>query len=131
MCPHYATHAKDPMPDFYNHATHSTAVLFTVGKEGGATGPQNSCVCTCNGVCTVIVTVSASLVPRCFMLLTSPPDDLHPSQAHRERYEHFPDDTTGDLGPHMHGSLLGDTRAAMAPFLAHTWVGRGRRQGDG
>lgn len=45
-------------------------------------------------------------------------------EAHRERYEHFPDDTTGDLGPHMHGSLLGDTRAAMAPFLAHTSFGQ-------
>ncbi len=32
----------------------------------------------------------------------------------------------------MHGSLRGDTRAAMAPFLAHTWVGRGwERWGDG
>lgn len=48
---------------------------------------------------------------------------MHPRtsyvQAHHEHYSYFPDDGTVELGPVFHGFMPGDTRAAMAPFLAH------------
>ncbi|KAG2434055.1 hypothetical protein HXX76_007783 [Chlamydomonas incerta] len=45
------------------------------------------------------------------------------NQAHRERYEYFPDEGEGDLGPRFHGFMRGDTRAAAAPFMAHEHFG--------
>ncbi|PNW72215.1 hypothetical protein CHLRE_16g677350v5 [Chlamydomonas reinhardtii] len=45
------------------------------------------------------------------------------NQAHHERYEYFPDEGEGDLGPRFHGFMRGDSRAAMAPFMAHEHYG--------
>ncbi|GLI68037.1 hypothetical protein VaNZ11_012360 [Volvox africanus] len=45
------------------------------------------------------------------------------NKVHQEHYEYFPDDGTGDLGKIFHGYMAGDTRAAMAPFLAHQYFG--------
>ncbi|GIL79838.1 hypothetical protein Vretimale_12458 [Volvox reticuliferus] len=45
------------------------------------------------------------------------------NKVHQEHYEYFPDDGTGDLGKTFHGYMAGDTRAAMAPFLAHQYFG--------
>jgi hypothetical protein len=68
-------------------------------------------------------TASLSITPRPrplfpAQLLLSPLPASSP-QVHHEHYEYFPDDGTGDLGPVYHGYMAGDTRAAMAPFLAH------------
>ncbi|KXZ55598.1 hypothetical protein GPECTOR_2g1148 [Gonium pectorale] len=41
------------------------------------------------------------------------------NKPHGELYGYFPDEGTPELGPRFHGSKLGDSRAAMAPFLAH------------
>ncbi|GIL52680.1 hypothetical protein Vafri_8499 [Volvox africanus] len=45
------------------------------------------------------------------------------NKVHQEHYEYFPDDGTGDLGKIFHGYMAGDTRVAMAPFLAHQYFG--------
>ncbi|PNH04608.1 hypothetical protein TSOC_009208 [Tetrabaena socialis] len=45
------------------------------------------------------------------------------NKAHGERYEYFPDEGAGDLGDRNHGYMKGDTRAAMAPFMAHEYFG--------
>ncbi|KAG2453861.1 hypothetical protein HYH02_002068 [Chlamydomonas schloesseri] len=45
------------------------------------------------------------------------------NQVHRERYEYFPDEGEGDLGPRFHGFMRGDSRAAIAPFMAHEHFG--------
>ncbi|KAG2501555.1 hypothetical protein HYH03_000062 [Edaphochlamys debaryana] len=45
------------------------------------------------------------------------------NKAHGEVFGFFPDEGTGPLGPKYHGFMAGDSRAAMAPFLAHEAYG--------
>ncbi|GLC47874.1 hypothetical protein PLESTB_000035100 [Pleodorina starrii] len=45
------------------------------------------------------------------------------NRVHNEHFAYFPDDGTFELGPIFHGFMAGDTRAAMAPFLAHEHFG--------
>ncbi|GFR48861.1 hypothetical protein Agub_g10815, partial [Astrephomene gubernaculifera] len=43
--------------------------------------------------------------------------------AYGERYGYFPDEGSGELGESFHGSMRGDSRAALAPFMAHKYFG--------
>lgn len=75
---------------------------------------------------TVIAVDDPEVAAKLNAEVTAPAEVHHDAaehgRSHLEHYVDFPNDGEGFLGPWFHGKKRGDSRCAMAPFMAHRWV---------